>query len=127
MTHNQLKGESADVCHADLHTSKVTVKSSHCFHSVPVSYTHLDVYKRQELYQEDEDGNHLVISFASQILNSCERNYNVTEKELLSIVFACDKFRTYILGYSITVRSDHKSISFLKQCKLSHGLSLIHI
>ena len=23
-------------------------------------------------------------------------------------------------GYTITVRSDHKSISFLKQCKLSH-------
>ena len=55
-----------------------------------VSYTHLDVYKRQE-------------------------------KELLSIVFACEKFRTYILGYPITVRTDHKSISFLKNCRLKHG------
>ena len=80
-----------------------------------------DVSLGAELYQEDKDGHHLVISFASRILNSCERNYNVTEKELLSIVFACGKFRTYILGYPITVRSDHKSISFLKQCKLSHG------
>ena len=74
--------------------------------TVSVSYTHLDVYKRQ-------DGNHLVISFASRTLNKCERNYNVTEKELLSVVFACGKFRTYILGYSITVRTDHKSISLL--------------
>ena len=80
-----------------------------------------DVSLGAELYQEDKEGNHLVISFASRILNSCEHNYNVTEKELLSIVFACGKFRTYILGYPITVRSDHKSISFLKQCKLSHG------
>ena len=55
------------------------------------------------------------------MLNSCERNYNTTEKELLSVVFACNKFRTYILGYPVTVRSDHKSISFLKRCKLSHG------
>ena len=38
------------------------------------------------LYQEDEDGNHLVISFASRVLNHCERKYNVTEKELLSVV-----------------------------------------
>ena len=55
------------------------------------------------------------------MLNQCERNYHVTEKELLSVVFSCGKFRTYILGYPITVRTDHKSISFLKNCKLSHG------
>ena len=73
------------------------------------------------LYQEDEEGHHMVISFASRVLNNCERNYNVTEKELLSVVYACNKFRTYILGYPVTVRSDHKSISFLKRCKLSHG------
>ena len=73
------------------------------------------------LYQEDQDRNHLVISFASRMLNSCERNYNTTEKELLSVVFACGKFRTYILGYPITVRRDHKYISFLKHCKLNHG------
>ena len=86
----------------------------------PVSYTHLDVYKRQmlnhpdfnrpfflnydasnislgsTLYQEDESGNHLVVIFASRTLNQCEKNYNVTEKELLSVVFAYGKFRTYI-------------------------------
>ena len=73
------------------------------------------------LYQEDEEGNHQVISFASRTLNKCERNYHTTEKELLSIVFACEKFRTYILGYQITVRTDHKSISFLKNCRLKHG------
>ena len=73
------------------------------------------------LYQEDESGNHRVVSFASRTLNQCEKNYNVMEKELLSVVFACGKFRTYILGYPVTVRTDHKSISFLRRCKLSHG------
>ena len=48
------------------------------------------------LYQEDEEGHHMVVSFASRVLNNCERNYNVTEKELLSVVYACNKFRTYI-------------------------------
>ena len=46
-----------------------------------------DVSLGAELYQEDKEGHHLVISFASRILNSCERNYNVTEKErLLSLI-----------------------------------------
>ena len=80
-----------------------------------------DISLGSVLYQEDDDGNHQVVSFASRILNHCERNYHVTEKELLSVVFSCGKFRTYILGYPITVRTDHKSISFLKNCKLSHG------
>ena len=38
------------------------------------------------LYQEDEKGQHQVISFASRSLNQCEKNYTVTEKELLSVV-----------------------------------------
>ena len=80
-----------------------------------------DVSLGAEIYQESDEGDHLVISFASHVLNQSEHNYNVTEKELLSVVFACSKFRTYILGYPITVRSDHKSISFLQRCKLSHG------
>ena len=80
-----------------------------------------DVSLGSVLYQEDEEGNHCVISFAGRVLNSSERNYDVTEKELLSVVFSCGKFRTYILGYPITVRTDHKSISFLSNCKLSHG------
>ena len=80
-----------------------------------------DISVGAELYQESKEGDHLVISFASRVLNNSERNYNVTEKELLSVVFACSKFRTYILGYPITVRSDHRSISFLQRCKLSHG------
>ena len=80
-----------------------------------------DVSVGAVLYQEDDKGQHMVISFASRTLNGCERNYHVTEKELLSVVFACNKFRPYILRYSITVRNAHRSISFLKQCKLSHG------
>ena len=57
-----------------------------------------DVSLGTVLYQEDNEGSHKVISFASRVLNSCEKNYNVTEKELLSVVFGCGKFRTYILG-----------------------------
>ena len=62
-----------------------------------------------ELYQEGEDKEHRVIAFASRSLIQAEKNYTTTEKELLSIVFAVGKFRTYILGNRTVIRTDHKA------------------
>ena len=56
-----------------------------------------------ELYQEDEDKEHRTIAFASRTLLAAEQNYTITEKELLSIVFAMKKFRTYLLGSSTII------------------------
>ncbi|XP_057734261.1 uncharacterized protein LOC130949607 [Arachis stenosperma] len=39
-----------------------------------------------------------VIYYASKVLNDAQRNYTTTEKELLAIVFAFDKFRSYLIG-----------------------------
>ncbi|RVW58778.1 Retrovirus-related Pol polyprotein from transposon 17.6 [Vitis vinifera] len=40
-----------------------------------------------------EDGKPYVIYYASKTLNEAQRNYTTTEKELLAVVFALDKFR----------------------------------
>ena len=74
-----------------------------------------------ELYQEDEEKEHKTIAFASRSLLPAEKNYTTTEKELLSIVFAVGKFRTYILGNKTIIRTDHKALSFLNTCKLAHS------
>src|SRR5580698_2282554 len=42
-----------------------------------------------------------VISYASKTLNEAQMNYSTTEKELLAVVFALDKFRSYLLGSPI--------------------------
>jgi len=39
-----------------------------------------------------------VIYYASKTLNNAQMNYTTTEKELLTVVFACEKFRSYLVG-----------------------------
>ena len=38
------------------------------------------------------------VSYCSRSLNNAERNYAQIEKELLASVYACEKFRMYVLG-----------------------------
>lgn len=54
-----------------------------------------------------------VIYYASRTLDSAQANYTTTEKELLAIVFALDKFRSYMLGSRIIVYTDHSALKFL--------------
>ncbi|RVX11227.1 Retrovirus-related Pol polyprotein from transposon 17.6 [Vitis vinifera] len=42
-----------------------------------------------------------------------QRNYTTTEKELLAVVFALDKFRAYLVGSFIVVFTDHSALKYL--------------
>ncbi|XP_060190996.1 uncharacterized protein LOC132620349 [Lycium barbarum] len=53
------------------------------------------------------------IYYASKTLNSAQRNYTVTEQELLAIVFAFEKFRAYLLGTHVIVHTDHAALRYL--------------
>ena len=54
-----------------------------------------------------------VIYYASRTLNSAQMNYTTTEKELLAVVFALDKFRSYLIGVPIVVFTDHVALKYL--------------
>jgi hypothetical protein len=54
-----------------------------------------------------------VIYYASRTLNDTQLNYSTTEKELLAIVFALNKFRSYLLGSKIIIYSDHVALKYL--------------
>ena len=63
------------------------------------------------------DGKHVVIHYASRTLDETQRNYTVTEKELLAIVFALERFRSYLLGSKVVVFTDHAAIRHLMNKK----------
>ncbi|CAN6707381.1 unnamed protein product [Malus baccata var. baccata] len=54
-----------------------------------------------------------VIYYASRTLNDAQLNYSITEKELLAIVFALEKFRSYLVGSKVIVFSDHAALRYL--------------
>jgi len=53
------------------------------------------------------------IYYASKVLNEAQNNYATTEKELLAIVFALEKFRSYLVGSKIVIYIDHAAIKYL--------------
>ena len=53
------------------------------------------------------------ICYASKTLADAQLNYTTTEKELLAVVFALEKFRPYILGSKIIVYTDHAPLKYL--------------
>ena len=49
--------------------------------------------------------------YSSRVMTQTEKNYAQIEKELLAIVYECEKFDQYIFGRSdVSVESDHKQL-----------------
>ena len=61
--------------------------------------------KRERIFQ--------VIYYASRTLNDAQLNFSTTEKELLAIVVAFDKFRPYLIDNKVVVHTDHSTIKYL--------------
>ena len=53
------------------------------------------------------------IAFASKSLTGAESRYANIERELLTVIFACIRFNTYLQGCRFTVQSDHKPLEMI--------------
>ena len=60
-----------------------------------------------------EDKKAFVIYYANKTLDSAQSDYTTTEKEFLAVVFALENFRSYIVGSSLTICTDHAALKYL--------------
>ena len=65
------------------------------------------------LSQKQASGNVAPIAYASQILQSHEKNYGISELEALAVVWATKHYRTYLYGHSCDVITDHEALQAL--------------
>jgi hypothetical protein len=65
------------------------------------------------LSQKDDSQHDHPIYFGSRQLNVAEKNYSVTEREALGMIFSFQKFRHYLLGYKFTFYVDHDALKYM--------------
>ena len=64
------------------------------------------------------------VYYASRMLRPAEKNYTVTEREALGMIFALDKLRHYLLGNKVVFHVDPQALVFLvKKPKLEGRLA----
>jgi hypothetical protein len=61
---------------------------------------------------QSKDKKHYDISYASNTLTGPQLNYATTEKDLLAVVFAIEKFRSYFVGAKVVVYADHAALRY---------------
>nr|GFA68033.1 hypothetical protein [Tanacetum cinerariifolium] len=52
------------------------------------------------------------IHYASKTMNDAESNYTTTEKEMLAVVYAFKKFRSYLIMNKSIVHTDHSALKY---------------
>ena len=66
-------------------------------------------------------GEERVIAYGSRILTKAERQYCITRRELLAVIFFTRYFRHYLTGRKFLLRTDHASLRWLKSFKEPEG------
>ena len=71
------------------------------------------------LSQEGDDGKWHPVAFLSKSLSSVERNYDIHDKELLSIIRALEEWRHFLEGaqHKFTIWTDHKNLEYFRTAK----------
>ena len=63
--------------------------------------------------RQREEGKPYVVYYASKTLNEAQRNYTTTEKELLVVFYALDKFHAYLVREDIIIFTYHSALKYL--------------
>jgi hypothetical protein len=62
---------------------------------------------------QTKDKKHHAIAYASRTWTGPQLNYVTTKKELLTVIFDINKFRSYLVGVKVIVYTDHTTLKYL--------------
>jgi len=62
-----------------------------------------------------QDGEERVIAYASKALSRSERNYCVTRREMLGVVYYMRAFHQFLLGRKFLIRTDHAALQWIQK------------
>nr|GEV65643.1 reverse transcriptase domain-containing protein [Tanacetum cinerariifolium] len=62
---------------------------------------------------QHQDKHFRPINYASKIMTEAESNYTIIEKEMLAVVYAFEKFRSYLVMNKSIVYTDHSALKYL--------------
>ena len=68
-----------------------------------------------------DDGKEHVIAYGSRSLSKLERQYCVTQRELLAVVEFLQHFHPYLLGHPFQLRTNHGSLTRLQNFREPEG------
>ena len=110
-------GKAQDRAFQKLKKALVTYPIVHCpdydypfFVATDASDVGIGGYLYQMVNNEER-----VIAYCSRVLNPAERNYSVTERECLAVLYSLNIFRSYLEGLKFTVYTDHASLVWLQK------------
>ncbi|KAF2889413.1 hypothetical protein ILUMI_16761 [Ignelater luminosus] len=69
------------------------------------------------LVQYDKNNKPSIIYYGSKSLTEQEKRYSQTEKDALAIVWACEKFKIYLIGIKFELIIDHKPLEIIYSVK----------
>jgi hypothetical protein len=69
------------------------------------------------LSQVKPSGKEQMISAFSKGFDVHQKNYSVIDKELLAVVKSIERYRHYLIGKEFLLRTDHKALVYLWDCK----------
>ena len=68
-----------------------------------------------------QKGVKVVLAYGSKVLSKSERNYCVTRRELLAVVYFTTHYRCYLAGRQFLIRTDHGALRWLFNIKEPMG------
>ena len=70
------------------------------------------------LYQRGDNREHRVISYMNRNLKRAEKNYFISDKEILALIYALNKLRYYVYAKQFEIHTNNQTLALLLKFRL---------